>query len=58
LAKLPANCVVVVEDKELHRTQWVDEVQTIDPTVSGRFHLFESSTLRVAAQQGTTLPQK
>ncbi|MGD9634086.1 MAG: glycosyltransferase family 39 protein [Pirellulales bacterium] len=48
LSNLPPNSVVVIEDKELGRTQWVDEVQLIDPTVSGRFHLFDSEMLRVA----------
>lgn len=51
LAKLPTNCVIVIEDKELGRTEWVDEVQHIDPTVSGRFHLFETQTLRMAAEK-------
>lgn len=50
LAKLPPNSVIVIEDKELGRTEWVDEVQHIDPTVSGRFHLFASETLRLAEQ--------
>jgi hypothetical protein len=48
LAQLPPNSVVVIEDKELGRTEWADEVRQIDPTVSGRFHLFESATLHVA----------
>jgi 4-amino-4-deoxy-L-arabinose transferase-like glycosyltransferase len=48
LSKLPPNSVVVIEDKELGRTEWADEVRQIDPTVSGRFHLFESETLRMA----------
>lgn len=48
LSNLPPNSVVVIEDKELGRTQWAEEVQLIDPTVSGRFRLFDSETLRVA----------
>jgi 4-amino-4-deoxy-L-arabinose transferase-like glycosyltransferase len=51
LAKLPAKSVIVIEDKELGRTEWVDEVQHIDPTVSGRFHLFELEALRLAAEK-------
>lgn len=51
MAKLPVNSVVVIEDKELGRTEWADEVHHIDPTVSGRFHLFDSKRLRMAAEQ-------
>lgn len=59
LSTLPPNSVVVIEDKELARTQWADEVQQIDPTVSGRFHLFESATLRMAgASEGGTADRK
>lgn len=51
LAKFPAGSVIVIEDKELGRTEWLDEVRHIDPTVSGRFHLFDSTALRLAAEK-------
>jgi hypothetical protein len=58
LAKLPPQSVIVIEDKELGRTEWVDEVQHIDPTVSGRFHLFESKMLRLAAEREAAAARK
>ncbi len=58
LAKLPTNCVIVIEDKELGRTEWADEVRHIDPTVSGRFHLFETKSLRMAADKPAPAARK
>jgi 4-amino-4-deoxy-L-arabinose transferase-like glycosyltransferase len=50
LASLPAQSIVAIEDKELGRTPWADEVQRIDPSLFGRFHLFDAMTLRRAGQ--------
>jgi len=58
LAKLPPRSVIVIEDKELSRTEWIDEVQHIDPTVSGRFHLFESKRLRLVVEKQPTAARK
>jgi 4-amino-4-deoxy-L-arabinose transferase-like glycosyltransferase len=57
-AKLPPGSVIVIEDKELGRTEWVDEVRHIDPTVSGRFHLFETKTLQMAAEKSAPAARK
>jgi len=50
LASLPVQSIVAIEDKELGRTPWADEVERIDPSLSGRFHLFDAMALQAAGQ--------
>ena len=50
LGSLPPDSVVIIEDKELGRTRWSEEVRQTDPLRIGRFYLVDATALRVAEQ--------
>jgi 4-amino-4-deoxy-L-arabinose transferase-like glycosyltransferase len=53
LASMPADCVIAVADRELHRTLHADEVRRIAPAMAGNFRIIDCAARSVAEHPPT-----